>query len=385
MFQELPSIHFISLRDDYSWHSFRNSWFRGNNVNIETQSAKEAGLKYVSDRSPGISRKKNRKSFSYFHSDGSLIKDEKTLARIRKLAIPPAYNKVWICPNESGHLQATGRDARDRKQYRYHEKWRTVRDSHKYDRMLKFGKALPKIRKSVETDLQLSGLPRKKVIAAVVCLLEKTLIRVGNEEYAKENSSYGLTTLHNQHAVVEGSQIHFEFRGKSKIHHSVDLNDRRLAKIIAGCQDLPGHELFQYLDENGGRHSVSSEDVNHYLREITQEEFTAKDFRTWAGTALAVFALKELAGFDSEMAAKKRVNLAIEAVSKKLRNTKAICRKCYVHPAVIEAFMENRLGKESSIDSPEQLEEILDERFSHIQDEERKVFRLVESWSNRAA
>jgi DNA topoisomerase-1 len=256
------------------------------------------------------------------------------------LAIPPAWTSVWICPSRSGHLQATGRDARGRKQYRYHSRWREVRDSSKYDRLIAFAEALPQVRQCTARDLALPGLPRQKVLATVVQLLEKTLIRIGNDEYARANHSYGLTTLRDGHVDVSGSRLRFEFRGKSGIRHSVDISDRRLARIVKSCQDLPGHELFQYMDADGTRQTVDSADVNAYVREIAGHDFTAKDFRTWAGTVLAACALKELASFTSSTQAKRNIVQAIESVAKRLGNTKAVCRKCYVHPAVIEWYEE---------------------------------------------
>ncbi|HVF11272.1 MAG TPA: hypothetical protein VNA16_10735 [Abditibacteriaceae bacterium] len=263
------------------------------------ESAKAAGLRYVHDDRPGIRRKRAGKGFSYIDLDGQTIRDEKTLARIKSLAIPPAWKDVWICPSPNGHLQATGIDERGRKQYRYHPRWREVRDETKYTRMILFAGALPKIRERTAQDLAKPGLPREKVLAALVNLLEKTLIRVGNEEYANENKSYGLTTMRNRHVGVEGSTLHFQFRGKSGVYHRIDVQDRRLAKIIERLQDLPGQELFQYLDDEGQPQSVGSAEVNAYLKEISGEEFTAKDFRTWAGTVLASLALQEFEAFDS--------------------------------------------------------------------------------------
>jgi DNA topoisomerase-1 len=306
--------------------------------------AKAAKLHYVSDRSPGISRVRTPDGFVYRNPDGGRVTDEETLARIRKLAIPPAYEQVWICCDPNGHLQAVGRDARGRKQYRYHPRWREVRDEGKYGKMLLFGKALPTIRARVEEDLSRRGLPREKVLAAIVRLLETTLMRVGNEEYAKANRSYGLTTLRNRHVKVEGgSRIRFDFRGKHGTEHHIDLRDKRLAAIVRRCQELPGQELFQYVDEDGAPHSVSSEDVNEYLHAITGEDITAKDFRTWAGTNLAALALRELESFDTQTKAKHNVVRAVEAVSKMLGNTPAICRKCYIHPAVFDGYLDGSL------------------------------------------
>jgi DNA topoisomerase-1 len=316
-------------------------------------SARAAGLRYVDDRQPGIRRRKRGKGFGYVGPEGAAIRDRAEIRRIRKLAIPPAWTQVWICPSPRGHLQATGRDARGRKQYRYHPEWRTVRDETKYGRMIAFAQALPAIRRRVASDLALPGLRREKVLAAVVKLLETTLIRVGNEEYARENSSFGLTTLRNRHVEIAGSTVRFEFRGKSGKDHSVEVQDRRLARIVRQCRDLPGQELFQYVDDEHERQSVSSEDVNAYLREVTGEEFSAKDFRTWGGTVLALSALLE-AGRDSgleggrnggERDVSRAVVEAIKKVAVELGNRPAICRKYYVHPAIIDSFVSGKLGQ----------------------------------------
>lgn len=307
------------------------------------QSAKSAGLRYVSDAGPGIRRKKVGTGMVYLDPDGHTIRDREVLGRIKSLAIPPAWRNVWICPIAHGHVQATGLDAKGRKQYRYHPRWREVRDETKYDRMLIFGRVLPKIRRRVERDLARSGLPREKILAAIVRLLETTLIRVGNEEYARQNDSFGLTTMRDRHVDVSGDTLKFEFRGKSGIAHAIDLTDRRLARIVKRSQDLPGYELFQYIDERGARRSIDASDVNAYLQEIAGEEFTAKDFRTWAGTVLAARALQEFQAFDSQAQAKRNVVQAIESVAKRLGNTKAVCRKCYIHPAVINLYMDGSL------------------------------------------
>lgn len=303
-------------------------------------SATLAGLQYVSHTSPGIRRVRVGKQFRYLDASGKVIRRRKLVERIRSLAIPPAWTDVWICPLPHGHLQATGRDARGRKQYRYHPRWREVRDQTKYDRMVAFGHALPQIRNRLQRDLQRPGLPREKVLAAVVRLLETTLIRVGNEEYARTNGSFGLTTMRDHHVDVAGAELRFEFRGKSGIRHSVDIRDRRLAKIVKRCQDITGEELFQYIDERGDRHAIGSKDVNDYLRRISGQDFTAKDFRTWAGTVLAARALQEFEKFDSQTQAKRNIVRAIESVAKRLGNTKSICRKCYVHPAVLDAYLD---------------------------------------------
>lgn len=305
--------------------------------------ARAVGLRYVSDDRPGLGRKKRGEGFDYVDADGERISDEATLARIKSLAIPPAWTEVWICPTANGHLQATGRDAKGRKQYRYHPRWRSVRDETKYSRMIAFGKALPNLRRKVDEALSLPGLPREKVLATIVHLLEATMIRVGNEEYARTNRSYGLTTLRDKHVQISGSQLQFKFKGKSGVQHTTTLRDPRIARIVRRSRDLPGQELFQYIDENGERCSVDSSDVNDYLRSLTGEDFTAKDFRTWSGTMLAAFALQEFEQGDSVAQMKKNVVQAIESVAKKLGNTPAICRKCYVHPAVMEGYLDGSL------------------------------------------
>ncbi len=306
--------------------------------------ARSAGLHYVDDRRPGILRVMNGTKMSYRGPDGRLIRDGETMTRIRSLAVPPAWRDVWICPDPDGHLQATGRDVRGRKQYRYHPRWRQVRDTNKYERMIAFGRALPVIRARVKKDLALPGLPREKILATVVRLLEVTLIRVGNEEYAKQNESFGLATMRDRHVRVNGSGLRFQFRGKSGIVHAVDLHDRRLAAIVRQSRDLPGFELFQYLDEAGQRRTIDAADVNAYLKGIAGDEFTAKDFRTWAGTVLAARALREFSAVDSQAQAKRNVLRAIEAVAKRLGNTKAVCRKCYVHPDVVNAYLDGTLA-----------------------------------------
>src|SRR5215469_5705104 len=302
-------------------------------------SAEEAGLQYVSDQRPGYTRKAKGKHFDYFDTEGKPVHDEQRLLRINRLAIPPAWTDVWICSSANGHIQATGRDARRRKQYRYHERWREVRDENKFDRLAQFAKSLPSIRRRVAQDLKLPGLPRQKVLATIVRLLERTFIRIGNEEYARENKSFGLTTLKNRHVKVKGAQALFRFRGKGGRQHQVDVNDRRVAKVIAKCQDLPGQDLFQYLEENGEAREVTSQDVNEYLRQIAGEDFTAKDFRTWGGTVLAAIALSKQEEFQSKKEAKSNIKTAICAVAELLGNTPAVCRKCYVHPVIVEAYM----------------------------------------------
>jgi len=303
------------------------------------EAAEDAGLRYVSDDQPGFSRQRKGEEFEYFDAKGKPIRDEQRLLRIKRLAIPPAWRDVWICPSPNGHIQATGRDDRRRKQYRYHERWREIRDENKYDRLISFGKALPKIRRRVKKDLALSGLPREKVLATIVQLLERSLIRVGNEEYARENKSFGLTTMQDRHVDVKGSKLRFRFRGKSGRQHEVDVTDRRVAKIVLKLQDLPGQDLFQYVDDEGDPHNITSQDVNEYLREITGEDFTAKDFRTWAGTVLAAIALSAAGEFETKKQAKANIKNAIEAVAKILGNTSAICRQCYIHPIVLETYL----------------------------------------------
>ena len=305
--------------------------------------AKSAGLRYVSDTVPGIRRKQVGKNFAYLTPDSTPLRHPEELRRIKSLAIPPAWTNVWICPVPNGHIQTTARDAKGRKQYRYHPRWRVVRDETKYDRLIAFGQVLPSIRRRTEKDLALAGLPREKILATVVRLLEMTLIRVGNEEYARNNDSFGLTTMRDHHVDVSGSSLRFEFRGKSGVQHSVDLRDRKLARIVKRSQDLPGQELFQYLDENGERHSIGSSDVNEYLREITGQDFTAKDFRTWAGTVLAAKALQEFEVWDSKAQAKRNIVRAIECVAKRLGNTRTVCKKCYIHPAVLNSALDGSL------------------------------------------
>ncbi|HZR17290.1 MAG TPA: DNA topoisomerase IB [Verrucomicrobiae bacterium] len=294
---------------------------------------------------PGIRREPAGQAFRYRYPIGQIVQDREVLQRIRSLAIPPAWTRVWICPDPFGHLQATGYDARKRKQYRYHRRWREVREENKYAHMLAFGKALPKIRRRVAKDLAAPGLSRRKVLATVLRLLETTLIRVGNEEYERENDSFGLTTLKNRHVDVNGSEICFHFRGKAGKKHRIDVRDRRLARIVRKCQELPGQELFQYVDDSGELQDVKSTDVNDYLREISHHDFTAKDFRTWAGTMLAAAALQEFEKFDSKAQAKKNIVQAIESVASRLGNTPTICKKCYVHPQILEGYLDGTLAR----------------------------------------
>jgi DNA topoisomerase I len=305
--------------------------------------AETAGLTYVTDEEPGIRRKKAGTGFSYVTSQETKVQDQKTLKRIRKLAIPPAWTDVWICAKPNGHVQATGRDARGRKQYRYHAGFREVRESTKYVHMVEFAKSLPAIRRTLAEHMALRGLPREKVLATVVHLLETTLIRVGNDSYAKDNKSYGLTTLQNNHVEVNGTELKFHFKGKSGKMWQLRVKDRRLAKIVRACQELPGQELFQYIDEDDVLRDVTSSDVNDYLKEIAHRDVTAKDFRTWHGTVLAAVALQEVQTFDSKAAFKRNVKSAIERVAARLGNTATICRKCYVHPEVLQAYAEGEL------------------------------------------
>ena len=305
--------------------------------------AETAGLTYVSDEEPGIRRKKAGTGFSYVTSQGTKVQDQKTLKRIRKLAIPPAWTDVWICAKPDGHLQATGRDARGRKQYRYHAAFREVRESTKYEHMVEFANSLPAIRRTLAEHMTLRGLPREKVLATVVHLLETTLIRVGNDSYAKDNKSYGLTTLQTNHVEVNGTELKFHFKGKSGKTWQLRVKNRRAAKIVRACQELPGQELFQYIDEDGVLRDVTSSDVNAYLKEITQRDITTKDFRTWHGTVLAAVALQEVQTVESKAAFKRNVKGAIESVAARLGNTATICRKCYVHPEVLQAYAEGEL------------------------------------------
>lgn len=301
-------------------------------------------LHYVDDTQPGITRKKLRGKFCYFDPNGQRIKDADEIKRLNALAVPPAYTDVWICADPYGHLQATGRDARGRKQYRYHTRWREVRDADKYSRLRDFGLALPKLRTQLEQLLAAPGFSRDKVMATVITLLDATLIRIGNPQYARDNRSYGLTTLRSRHVEVSGTTIHFQFRGKSGVEHQVSVKDRRLARIIKQCLELPGQNLFQYLDENGERHTVSSSDVNAYLHALTGADFTAKDYRTWAGSALALSVLRKL-HWEPESDAKRHVVDMVKQVAKQLGNTPAVCRKCYIHPAVLEGYLIGALAQ----------------------------------------
>lgn len=307
------------------------------------RSAKLSGLRYVTDRIQGITRRRTGKNFYFYGPRGQQICNLAELRRIKSLAVPPAWTDVWISPFSDSHLQATGRDARGRKQFRYHPTWREVRDQNKYDRLRLFGQILPKLRRHVAKDLALPGLPRAKVMATIVKLLETTFIRIGNDEYARENQSFGLTTMRNKHVTISGPKIRFRFRGKSGIARDMYLSDRKLAQIVRHCQELPGQDLFQYLDDDGVRHAVNSSDVNDYLRRVTDMDLTAKDFRTWAGTILAARALGELKSSDSKTEVKRNLGRAIESVAKKLGNTRAVCHKCYIHPAILNSYLDGTL------------------------------------------
>lgn len=315
------------------------------------ESAKAASLHHVNDDTPGITRRTAGKGFSYRDPDGKPVKAAETLARIKSLVIPPAWTNVWICADADGHLQATGRDARGRKQYRYHPQWSRVRDETKYGRAALFGESLPGIRKQVDTDLHKQGLSRERVLATIVRLLERTFIRIGNTEYAKSNKSFGLTTLQDRHVQIAGANVVFKFRGKSGKSHEVRLTDKKLAQLIKRCRDVPGQDLFQYFDESGIRHPLRSNDVNEYLRSIAESEFTAKDFRTWAGTLLAADALRS-AHDAAKKFTKSTATEAVQAVAAQLGNTPAVCKKCYIHPAILKAFddesLRQRFVKESA-------------------------------------
>jgi DNA topoisomerase-1 len=345
------------------------------NIIDPRDAAESAGLLYVSDEGPGIRRKRAGRGFVFIGPDGKKIADKDTLERIRKLAIPPAYSDVWICPQPNGHIQATGRDAKGRKQYRYHATFREIRDSSKYEHMLEFAKGLPAIRETIKTDMARRGMPREKVLATVVYLLETTLIRVGNDDYAKANKSYGLTTLKDRHVAIDGSELRFSFKGKSGKMWNLKIKDRRIAKIVKDCQDIPGQELFQYYDEEGVRRDVTSADVNAYLKEITGRDVTAKDFRTWAGTVLAALALREFEAFDSDARAKKNLRAAIDNVASRLGNTPTICRKCYVHPEILSSYLEGAL----LIEVKDKVEAELREELSGLEPEEAAVLSLLES------
>ena len=341
--------------------------------------AEQAGLRYVTGEEQGIRRRKSGKGWAFVDPAGKALKDEKTLARIRKLAVPPAYTDVWICARANGHIQATGRDAKGRKQYRYHQKFREVRDSTKFEHMLDFAKGLPAIRETVLKHMGQRSLSRERVLATVVYLLETTLIRVGNDDYARTNKSYGLTTLQDKHVDISGSTLKFAFKGKSGKMWNLQVKDRRIAKIVKQCQDIPGQELFQWYDDAGQRHDVTSNDVNDYLREVTGRDVTAKDFRTWAGTVLAAMALTEFETFDTDAKAKKNVRAAIESVSSRLGNTPTICRKCYIHPEIVHSYLQGDM----LLDIKKQVETELKDNLGNLKPEEAAVLTLLETRLSR--
>jgi DNA topoisomerase I len=342
-------------------------------------SARAAGLRYANDQDAGIGRKFRRGVPVYFNARGKTVRDAKTLTRIQALAIPPAWTDVWISPAANAHIQATGRDAKGRKQYRYHARWSEVQANHKYASLIDFAKVLPRIRRRVRRDLARRGTPREKVLAVVVRLLEISLIRVGNEEYAKSNHSFGLTTMQDRHVEVHGSAIRFHFRAKSGIHRDLDVSSPQLANIVRTCQDLPGQELFQYRDAAGKVHDIDSGDVNEYLRNISGQDISAKDFRTWAGTALAAQALQEFEDFDSQAGAKRNITQAIERVAARLGNTKTVCRKCYIHPQVIAAYLDRSLVKVLQQRTQHELRAGL----AHLRPEEAAVLALLEQRMKR--
>ncbi len=306
------------------------------------QAASSAGLRYVTDGVSGIRRKRVGSGWAYYAPDGTLIQDSSFRKRLNSLAIPPAWTQVWICPDPDGHIQATARDARGRKQYRYHPQYREARDRSKFRRMLEFSEVLPRLRERIERDLRAETLSRRQILATVVRLLDKTLIRVGNDEYVRENRSYGLTTLRRRHVTVDGTMLRFSFRGKSGVEHTIAVADPRLAKIVQRCRELPGQELFQYIDAKGRRQLISSEDINAYLREASGRDITAKDFRTWGGTMLAAVELRRMGPPASRRETDRNIIAAIDAVAERLGNTRAVCRKYYVHPALLEAY---RMGE----------------------------------------
>jgi DNA topoisomerase-1 len=357
-------------------HSIRNAYPGEAAPEANREAAQEIGLRYVSDRRPGITRLARDKHFIYRAPGGKRLGDAATLARIKRLAIPPAWTNVWICPYGNGHIQATGRDPRGRKQYRYHARWREQRDENKFERMLGFAKVLPRIRRRVARDLKKRGMPREKVLATVVRLLEVTLIRVGNDEYARSNNSYGLTTMRNRHVRVTRGNIEFSFRGKSGKRHEISVHDPQLAKIVRRCQDMPGQELFEYEAAEGDTRDITSEDVNAYLREITGEEYTAKDFRTWAGTVLAAIALRQFEGKGGR--AKKNIVTAVEAVAQMLGNTPAVCRKCYIHPEILNSY----LAGQTIAAVKQRLTEKMDKSLSKLKPEEAAVMILLQSRLN---
>jgi DNA topoisomerase I len=343
---------------------------------LEPQAAaREAGLRYIDDRQPGITRRRRGRHFAYFYPNGALVRDPREVERIRALAIPPAYSDVWISPIANGHIQATARDARRRKQYRYHKRWREVRDEAKYQRLVAFGHALPAVRRAVAKDLSGAELSRRKVLAAIVAIMDSTGLRVGNEEYVRQNESFGLTTLRTRHARVNGSTVRLRFRGKTGREHAIALDDKRLARIVKRCRDLPGEELFSYVDEAGSVSALTSDDVNDYLREIAGDEFSAKDFRTWIGTVQCIAALAEPAAGQTEI--KQKIGEALTCVAARLGNTPAICRKAYVHPAVLEAY--TRSGRLPAPNGKPAVRR----RAGALSREEGFALRFVERWERR--
>jgi DNA topoisomerase-1 len=345
LFAALTKTKRISLKTKRSSHSGRTKPAISNLAEDPKQAAVAAGLRYVSDASPGITRRRKGANFTYYDKEGKRTRDPSELKRIRSLAIPPAWERVWISPHANGHLQATGIDAKGRKQYKYHPIWRTVRDEAKFQRLLAFAEVLPKIRAQVAKDMARPNLTREKVLATIVRLLEVSLIRIGNEEYAKENKSFGLTTMRNRHVEIDGSIVRFQFRGKSGRKHTVEVSDRRVARVVQKCQDLPGQQLFEYENSAGEVAAIGSEDVNDYLQRITGQPFTAKDFRTWVGTVLAAIAPGKMEEVDSQALAKRNIVTAIESVARLLGNTVAICRKCYIHPAVPTSYLDGTLAR----------------------------------------
>jgi DNA topoisomerase I len=364
-----------------NWEDHREDLIPTTLIDDPKQSAIAAGLRYLSDDSPGITRKCRGDGFAFYDVDGRIIRNSGELKRIRSLAIPPAWKNVWISPQSNGHLQATGIDARGRKQYKYHPDWRAVRDEAKYERVMLFARTLPRIRARVADDLKLPGLCREKVLATVVRLLEVSLIRIGNDEYAEANRSFGLTTMRNRHVEIKGSTVTFDFRGKSGKKHKIAVSDPRLAKIVRKCQDLPGQRLFEYSDSDGKTREICSDDVNEYLQTISGQPFTAKDFRTWAGTVLAAIALRQMEEVDSKTAAKRNVVTAVEAVARMLGNTAAICRKCYIHPTVITTYMDGSLARALRIKADTEISEHLHE----LRPEEAAVLALLRGELDRRA
>ncbi|SDD81333.1 DNA topoisomerase-1 [Mucilaginibacter pineti] len=336
--------------------------------------AKAVGLRYVSDSSSGYTRKKSGKGWSYYDADGVLVKDKELISRFNGLVIPPAYTNVWISPYDNGHLQFTGTDVAGRKQYRYHAHWNQIRNQSKYHRLQTFAAYLPAIRAQVDKDLTRHNLDHEKVVALVVRLMELTSIRVGNESYKKLYGSFGLTTLQNRHIKIEGSNIKFEFKGKKGVFHKVALQSRRLAKLVKQCRDIPGKELFQYYNEAGERCSIGSGDINNYLKEITGEDFTAKDFRTWSGSVSALYAFKEAGEFNSVTECRKKIVSVLDEVAVNLGNTRTVCKKYYVHPSVIKSYEEGTIFKYIS-----KLDEDSDVKAAELNIAEKALIKLLET------